>query len=172
MKGRAMTFFGYLAESSGNDLTDSEIADLVELGILDLYEVGKVRCEKLLGIQLVPSNKVLAYFYQSVQVHTRTYSIVDLGTVGSSEVFLSLRYSKEGQPDSKYYGVGKPILSKFRFYNVQGVTIPLSCHSENEVEDLIIAGWQKQHYFTPIGRLTREVYLSAVENRYYELPKY
>lgn len=166
-----MTFFGYLAESSGNDLTDSEIADLVELGILDLYEVGKVRCEKLLGIQLVPNN-VLAYAYQPALVHTRTYSIVDPGTVGSSEVFLSLRYSKEGQPDSKYYGVGKPILSKFLFYNVQGVTIPLSCHSENEVEDLIIAGWQTQLYFTPIGRLTREVYLSAVENRYYELPRY
>lgn len=143
----------------------------MELGILDIYEVGKVRCEKLLGIQLVPS-KVSAYVYPAALIHTRTYSIVDPGTVGSSEVFLSLRYSKDGQPDSKYYGVGKPILSKFLFYNVQGVTIPLSCHSENEEEDLIIAGWQKQPYFTPIGQLTREVYLSAVENRDYELPKY
>lgn len=150
---KVLNFSEFLLESSGNGLTDSEIADLIRVGILDPLEIGKSQVESKLGIKLseqrVPD-------IEHLRSRVRAYRIVDGETRGSNAILLYLRCTVDGT------GVSK--LSEFCFENSNRLNLPLNVHSVSELIGLKRANELFQYYYTNINKLTRKAYLSAIDN--------
>lgn len=153
MTNKVLNFSEFLLESSGNDLTNDDLADLIRAGILDPFEIGKSQVESKLGVKL---SEQLISDIDHLRSRVRAYRIVDKETRGSNAIMLYLRYTVDGT------GVSK--LSGFCFENSNRFNIPLSVHSVSELAELKRANELNNYYYTSIDKLTRKAYLSAIDN--------
>lgn len=153
MTNKVLNFSEFLLESSVNDLTDDDLDDLVRVGILDPFEVGKSQVESKLGVKLSEQRNS---DIDILRLSVRAYLIVDGETRGSNDIMLYLLYTVDG--------TDIPKLSGFCFENSNKLNIPLSVHSVSELVELRRANERYEYYYTNINKLTRKAYLSAIDN--------
>jgi hypothetical protein len=136
-----------------NKLID-DFAELAKAEVISWEEATEFRLEQILGAELLREN---CNFSLTRFSKILRYWILDAEILDSVAISLYVRYDvPSGEPTS------------FCFKNNDGLSIPLDVHTKSELICLKTVNEYTEHhmYFTDIQRLTREVYLSALVNRY------
>ncbi len=127
-------------------ISSADLKELAITGVISWVDATKAEIEQLLSVELVE--------IPSSRTDMSCYQILDPEIEGSNLIALYVHFESElGEPDC------------FCFKNDKGLTIPISTHTQEERIALHMANQSWTFYLTPIEKLTRESYLSAVENR-------
>ncbi len=138
------------------ELFDESTKELVEIGVLDCFDVTKRLIESSLNVTLTDSSKY--YRWHRTYPNMKAYTVIDPTVDGSSDVALCLDFSSDR--------LAKPL--HFCFVNVHTKkAIELSVHTLGHLRALMSINDLIMYHrnFAPFNQLTRSVYRSAVANR-------